>query len=225
VGSVATETDPPTDDEDLVKRASAGDRDALSILVTRAQRKGARAAQGQLVRIVRPGIQEHIRRYLAQRCPPSTVASWLEDLTQDAVVRVLLRLADLRGELWPWALVIARNVACQRVRAEIGMQRLKDALRTLSGDQDDPVDPREDSSFTVEYEELAVHVRRACEIVLSELEGEQRQAFALRLEGVAPREIARTLRVNPQSVYNWKLRHRRMVVQRCEALAAKDRAR
>jgi RNA polymerase sigma factor (sigma-70 family) len=217
--------DHPTDGEELARRASAGDRDALAILVARARNKGAREAQGQLARVVRPGIQEHIRRYLVQRCRPSIVASWLEDLTQDAVVRVLLGLAALQGEFWPWALVIARNVACRRVRAEIGMRRLKDALRSMSGDSDEPVDPREETSVVLEYEELAVHLRRACDIVLSELDGDQRQAFVLRLEGVAPREIARTLQVNPQNVYNWKFRHRRMVVQRCQELAAKERAR
>jgi RNA polymerase sigma factor (sigma-70 family) len=222
---VATGTDASTDGEELARRASAGDRDALAILVTRAQRKGAREAQGQLVRVVRPGIQEHIRRYLAQRCRPSIVASWLEDLTQDAVVRVLLGLASLRGEFWPWALVIARNIACQRLRAEIGMRRLKDALRSMSGDLDEPVDPRDETSATLEQEELMVHLRRACELVLSELEGAQRQAFAMRLEGVAPREIAKILRVNPQSIYNWKHRQQRMVVARCEELSAKERVR
>jgi len=216
--SVSSEADHLADGEELARRASAGDREALAILVRRARGKGAREAQGKLVRVVRPGIQEHIRRYLAQRCSPSLVASWLEDLTQDAVIQVLLGLVNLRGEFWPWALSIARNTACKRVRAEIGMRRLKDALRSMSGDSGELVDPHEDVAAALEQEALATHLRRACELVLSELEGDQRRAFVLRLEGVAPKEIAKTLRVNPQSVYNWKHRHQSMVVARCEEL-------
>jgi DNA-directed RNA polymerase specialized sigma24 family protein len=117
---------------ELAKRASMGDPAALATLVLRAQGHGAREACGQLMGVLRPAIQRHIRSYLGQRCSPSTVASWLEDLTQDAVVRVLLELPELRGELWPCALTIARNTACERVRAEASRRRAKDTLRRAS---------------------------------------------------------------------------------------------
>jgi RNA polymerase sigma factor (sigma-70 family) len=222
---VSTGSDEELNDGELAGRASAGDRDALATLVTRAACKGAREAQGKLVQVIRPGIQEHIRRYLAQRCPPSTVASWLEDLTQDAVVRVLLGLGNLRGEVWPWALSIARNTACERLRAEIAMRRLKEALRSMSDGLIEPVDPREETSAAREHEELAEYLRLACESVAAELDGLQRRAFVLRLEGRAPKEIAKILHVNPQSVYNWKHRHLRMVVARCAELSEKDPGR
>jgi RNA polymerase sigma factor (sigma-70 family) len=217
---MSTGADHPTDGDELVRRASAGDRDALAILVKRARIEGAREAQGQLVRVIRPGIQEHIRTYLVRRYRPSIVASWLEDLTQDAVVRVLFTLTDLQDELWPWALAIARSTASKRVRAEIAMRRLQDALRALSEGSDDPP---EEPAVPPEQEALTVYLRRACKIVAAELEGAQRQAFVLRLEGVPPREIARTLGLDPKSVYTWKRRHQRMVVARCNELSAKDR--
>lgn len=221
--AVSTGADHSSQGVELERRASAGDRDALAILLTLARCEGACEAQGRLVRVVRPGIQEHIRRYLTQRCRPSILASWLEDLTQDAVIRVMLGLANLRGEFWPWALAIARNTACRRVRAEVGMQRLKDALRDVSGDAEEAVDPHNETSVTLEQEELAVHLRRACEIVLSELEGDQQRAFALQLEGMAPKAIAKALGVKPQSVYNWKHRHQRIVAERCKELSAQGR--
>jgi hypothetical protein len=117
----------------LVKRASAGDTDALAMLITRARSKAARAAKASLVRVVRPAIREYIRQYLAQRCSPSMVARWLDELTRNAVVWVLLGLPTLVGEFWPWALTNARNTACMRLRMEHGRRRLKDAQQSSSG--------------------------------------------------------------------------------------------
>ncbi len=118
---------------------------------------------------------------------------WVEDVVHDAFLIIHRRRGELDGDakVRPWVIGIARNAAFSHRR---GAARRKARLSAVP----EPEGPSAVDSV-VAYRQAWDQVRG----FLSELDDEQREAFVLcELQGVAPAEVAQSLRVSRNTVYS-----------------------
>ena len=142
----------------------------------------------------------------------------VEDCTSEALRRALESRAQVRGEVRPWVLGIARHVALDTLRA-----RQKQRARNVDIPSDTPsapnlvldrlIDPASGADERIEEAERAAKVRR----VLDQLPEGPRKALALfHMDGLSYQEVAARLDVPLGTVATWVTRGRKAMA---EALA------
>lgn len=159
----------------------------------------AAEAQAALWRLLRHGLA----RSLSGRAGADDAL--LDDLTQEATVKVLTRLDGFRGEsrFTTWAVTIAVRVAFSELRKN----RWKDvSLERYAGrDGDtglDPADPRATPEQTAQRQSVLEILHRVLDTELTE---RQRLALRAELNGVPQVVIAEQLGINRNALY--KLGH------------------
>ena len=161
-------------------------------------------------------LLRNLRKALSGR--PRADEAFLEDATQDAVLRVLDRLDSFAGRsrFVTWATSIAIHVAMSELR----LARWKDvSIETLTADRDrayePPADPAPSPAETHERHAMLDALRRTIDTALSP---RQRTALLAELRGMPMDEIARQLGSNRNAVY--KLTHDARKKLRAELEAA-----
>jgi RNA polymerase sigma-70 factor (ECF subfamily) len=157
----------------------------------------ANAAVADLREVIRRGL----RRTLAGRAGADDAL--IEDLTQDAVVKVLDRLPSFRGQsrFTTWAITIAVRVAFTELRRA----RWKDvSLDQLAADVPgrSPLAPQADPQDRAAKDAIIAVMSRVLE---TELTDRQRQALVAELRGMPQAEIAAQMGLTRNALY--KLTH------------------
>jgi len=128
--------------------------------------------------------------------------AFLDDITQDAVLRVLDRLPGFRGDskFTTWAVAIAVRVAFSELRRARWRDVSLDGLADV-GLAPDPAAPPA-AAARVERDELIALMRRVMDTDLTE---RQRLVLLAELDGVPQAELAARLGINRNALY--KLGH------------------
>jgi RNA polymerase sigma-70 factor (ECF subfamily) len=164
----------PPSDEELIRRARGGDRDAFGMLVERHQDRIYNA----VLRIV-----------------GNTAAA--EDVTQKVFVNAFLRIREFTGGslFTTWLYRIAHNEAISNLRYE-GRRRAVSLDRTSSDEEEpslpEPPDMNADPAAAAERQEDVEMLHRA----LARLDPEDRSILVLReMEGLSYEEIASAMSI------------------------------
>ena len=160
-------------DLELVRRAQAGDADALRTLV------------GQAYPLV--------RRWALVRTGDPTEA---DDLTQDVLVHVMQKLDAFQGNgrFTTWLFTVVRRAAADHFRREARRRRLEAHPRTLA-------EAAPESGVTPLQEVAAGESLELIEDFFHRLPARQREIFDLAdLQGLSSPEIAERLGIEPVSV-------------------------
>jgi len=172
---------------DLVRKASAGDPDALRSLIE--------------------GAYPMVRRWaLVHTGNPADA----EDLTQDVLVHVIQRLDTFAGtsRFSTWLYTVTRNAATDRLRRQARRSRkMNDPRSHVSMAPDEAEDPAATADRS--------HIRAVIEVFFEELPGRQREVFELaELQGLPSPEIAEMLGIEAVSVRAHLFKARRLLRQR-----------
>jgi RNA polymerase sigma-70 factor (ECF subfamily) len=164
--------------------------------------------------IARPGpdgdealadLRDVLRRGLgkALRGHPGADEAFREDVTQDALMKVLGRLDSFRGEskFTTWAIAVGVRVAFTELRRARWRDVSLDDL-TASGSAPEPVEAGPDSSRRVERDEVIALMKRLIE---TELNDRQRFVALAGLNGLPQVEVRDRLGLNENAFY--KLSH------------------
>lgn len=119
------------------------------------------------------------------------------DLAQDAFIRFYRAMDEYRGEAeWAFFETIARNVAYNRIRAQMTHKR---RARMVAVDDPKTPLPSVDPPDYAQHQEEAARLRRLREAI-AELPSGQRDCIQLQLDGLKYHEIARFLRISENAV-------------------------
>jgi len=149
--------------------------------------------RAQLIRGVGAGLRSH----------PQVDAAFLEDVVQDALVRILDRIDQFEGRsrFLTWATAIAIRIGLTELRR----RRWKDvSLDTFLEDSSDQAGPSEPSNAEGHSDRRAL-VGKMQELMANALTEKQRRVLVAELHGLPQQEIARELGSNRNAVY--KLTH------------------
>lgn len=164
---------------------------------------------------LREALLRNLRKALSHR--PRADESFLEDVVQDALMRILDRLNQFQGrsQFVTWATAITVRIAMDQLRR----LRWRDvSLSEMMAEADSPPEPAIDAASTPDAQargrEIVQALRHAVE---NELTGKQRIALLAEMKGMPQVEIARRLGSNRNAVY--KLTHdaRKKLKKRLEA--------
>lgn len=165
----------------------------------RADGPDAAAAQADLREVLRRGLHRALRGWAG------VDEATIEDLTQEALLRVLDRLDSFRGEsrFTTWAMAIAVRLAFTELRHA----RWRDvSLEVLTGGggagPPEPVDPMPGPEQQSQRQAVLGMLRR---VVDRDLTDRQRTAIVAELKGMPQAEIARQLGISRNALY--KLGH------------------
>lgn len=172
------------------------------------------AAVWELCEVVRHGL----RRALAGRAAADD--GFIEDMTQEGVIKVLGGLTTFRGDsrFTTWAITIAVRVAFTELRRarwrDVSLDRLvEDSPTTL------PTAPLIDGSSEDARKAILAEMHRVLECDLTD---RQRQALVAELRGMPQAEIAAQMGLTRNALY--KLTHdaRQSLKRRLEAMGISD---
>ena len=178
-------------DDDLVRRAQAGDRDSFRAIMTRCNQRLFRVARS----IVR---DDHDA----------------EDVLQEAYLRAFRAIAGFRGEanILTWLTRIVVNEARGRLRQRrdtVDIGQVETAQRSSA--QVIPF-PSAGSFDAIEAAVESAHIRRLIEAAIDDLPDAFRTVFMLRdVDGCSIEETAATLDVRPETVKTRLHRARRLL--------------
>lgn len=164
---------------------------------------------------LREALLRGLRRALSGR--PGADDAFQQDAAQDALVRILDRLAQFEGRsrFLTWATSIAIRVALSDLRR----QRWKDvSLDALVSDANFTPQPAvdDDSRADSESERRAVY-EKMHEVIQNELTEKQRTALVAELRGMPQDEIAHQLGSNRNALYKLSHDARKRLKQGLEA--------
>ena len=198
---MTNETPPEASDEELVRRARAGDLDAFELLAARHERR----------------VYSLALRMLRQEQDA-------EDVTQQTFLSAIEHLAGFRGEasFSTWLLRIATHAALKVIRKRKGLDLVSfEGAKTA----DDSADAIPHPAFIADWRqspEAMVHsreIQRLLDEALARLDEKHRLVFLLRdIEGLSIRETAAILNL---SEANTKVRLLRARLQLREHLTQK----
>ncbi len=129
----------------------------------------------------------------------------LEDLTQDALIRITTRLDDFRGEskFTTWAMAIAIRVAYTSLRRRHWAERSLEDLGLSADSQSSPIgSPSTDPTTPTSRSDLLCSLREAID---RDLTPRQRSAVLGELAGMPAAVLAEQLETNVNALY--KLHH------------------
>lgn len=130
----------------------------------------------------------------------ATDEALLQDIVQDAILRILDRLHTFNGRshFTSWALAIAFRVAFNELRRRewktVSLEELRNRQDVIAGQADPSAGPDD----FAERRDLARFIR---EVVQSDLTSRQRDVLLCELSGMPQEEIARQLGTNRNNVY------------------------
>ncbi len=129
---------------------------------------------------------------------------FLEDITQEAVLKVLQSLDQFQGrsKFMSWATTIAVRTAFTELRRRRWKDVSLEEVTADAGDVAAAVDSRNDSDTVTEWQRL---VNTMYQIVNTKLSTKQRDALLAELKGMPQEEIGRRMGSNRNAVY--KLTH------------------
>lgn len=129
---------------------------------------------------------------------------WIDDITQNALLRILERLDsfDGRGKFTSWALALAVRVGFNFLRDREWKHLSLESLREERGDLPEETDETARPDQSLDQQELARLLR---EIIHSDLTVRQQDVILAALNGMHQEEIARQLGTSRNNVY--KLYH------------------
>jgi RNA polymerase sigma-70 factor (ECF subfamily) len=152
---------------------------------------------------LRAALLGGLRKALAHRARDDDL--FLEDIVQDALVRILERLAQLEGRsrFLTWALTIAVHVAMSELRR----RRWKDVSldEVIAGTHLPPGRALDDDPGPDTRSERAAILDAMHAVIRNDLTEKQRAALLAELRGMPQGEIARHLGSNRNAIY--KLTH------------------
>lgn len=126
--------------------------------------------------------------------------SFVEDVVQDALLRILDRLDTFQGQshFTTWALAIAIRVAFSELRrrewGHVSLEELRERQGALHEERDPSPGPDEDTDRRELHRLIRV-------VIESELTQRQRDVMLCELNGMPQEEIARQLGTNRNNVY------------------------
>jgi len=135
-------------------------------------------------------------------------SGFLEDVTQEATIRVLKSLPGFRGDsqFTTWATTVAVRVAFTELRharwKEVSLDHLLGLEDGKSGSKYEPASSEEKTGQDTDRQELVSALRQVMERVLSE---RQLTAITAELAGIPLHQLAEKLQTNPNALY--KLLH------------------
>ena len=135
-------------------------------------------------------------------------SAFIEDVTQEATVRLLKSLHMFRGDsqFTTWATTVAVRVAFTELRharwKEVSLNQFLGADDDKSGSKYEPVSTQDTSEHNEARDALVASLRQVMERVLTE---RQRAAIAAELAGMPMQQLAEQLQTNPNALY--KLLH------------------
>jgi RNA polymerase sigma-70 factor (ECF subfamily) len=151
-------------------------------------------------------VQRAIRRSIGGR--RECDSAFVEDVTQEATVRLLKNLRTFRGDsqFTTWATAVAVRVAFTELRRvhwkEVSLNQLLDAREGNSGSRYEPAANQETAARNHAREELVSSLRQVMQRVLTE---RQLTAIGAELAGMPMQQLAEQLQTNPNALY--KLLH------------------
>jgi RNA polymerase sigma-70 factor (ECF subfamily) len=152
---------------------------------------------------LRAALLRGLRRALSQRAGADD--GFLEDVVQDALVRILERLPQFEGRsrFTTWAMAVAIRVAMSALRR----RRWKDvSLDVVVADADlAPAGAVDDAPGPLARSEREAILAKMHEVIRDGLTAKQREALLAELQGMPQDEIARQLGTNRNALY--KLTH------------------
>ena len=152
---------------------------------------------------LRAALLRGLRRALSQRVGADD--GFLEDVAQDALVRILERLPKFEGrsQFTTWAMAVAIRVAMSALRR----RRWKDvSLDEVVADADlAPAGVVDDAPGPLARSEREAILATMHEVIRDGLTAKQREALLAELQGMPQDEIARQLGTNRNALY--KLTH------------------
>jgi RNA polymerase sigma-70 factor (ECF subfamily) len=151
---------------------------------------------------LRAALLRGLRRALSQRAGADD--GFLEDVVQDALVRILERLPQFEGrsQFTTWAMAVAIRVAMSELRR----RRWKDvSLDEVVANADlAPAGVVEDAPGPLARSEREAILATMHEVIRDGLTAKQREALLAELQGMPQDEIARQLGTNRNALYQGK---------------------
>ena len=135
-------------------------------------------------------------------------AGFIEDVTQEATVRLLKSLHTFRGDcqFTTWATTVVVRVAFTELRharwKEVSLNQLLGQDEGKSGSRFEPAAPEDATQRDATRNELVASLRQVMQRVLSE---RQLTAITAELAGMPMQQLAEKLQTNPNALY--KLLH------------------
>lgn len=151
---------------------------------------------------------EDLRRYLLRALPNALKRhgripeDLVDDVVQDALLRVLDRLEDFEGRsrFTTWVVTIAVRIAMTELRRRRWRDVSLDALLSDDSRLPEELDPNPHSGPESRTARLAI-VRALAALFEAELSPRQRTAIVSELRGMPQEEIGRRLGINRNAVY------------------------